>query len=67
MMDVLRLKEELAKSRLSQQALSEKLGMSTTLLNDKINGKREFKAKEIEKLVQILGDEAVTAIFFSAL
>lgn len=58
------IKAALVACGLTQAQAAKRLGMSQVSFNYKINNKREFKAKEIEKLCEILHITDVPYYFF---
>lgn len=50
-----KLKEKLYKKKISQEKLSEILGLSTVTINKKINKKIEFTCSEVAKIKIALG------------
>lgn len=66
MTNTLKLKTAMAKSGLSQELIAELLGISSQVLEAKVNGDREFMASEIRKLYDILNltNQSVMEIFF---
>lgn len=66
MTNTLKLKSAIVKSGLSQDLIAELLGISTQVLEAKVNGNREFMASEIRKLYDILNlnNQSVMEIFF---
>lgn len=59
------IKAALVAHGLTQAQVADKLGLSPASFNYKINNKREFKAKEIEKLCEILHITDVPRYFFA--
>lgn len=66
MTNTLKLKSAMVKSGLSQDLIAELLGISTQVLEAKVNGDREFMASEIRRLYDILNlnNQSVMEIFF---
>lgn len=62
----MKLKTAMAKSGLSNELIAELLGISSLVLEAKVNGDREFMASEIRKLYDILNltNQSVMEIFF---
>lgn len=58
----------MAKAGKTEKAIAEALGISQKTVNNKINGKTEFTAREIRKVADSLGIGAteICDIFFSA-
>ena len=58
----------LAKAGKTEQTVAEALGISRKSVNNKINGKTEFTAREIRKIAEYLelGAKEICDIFFSA-
>lgn len=52
------------KIRLTQEQVANILGISNTVLSEKERGVRKFKPEEIEKLVEIYGEEAWVMLAF---
>lgn len=65
-MNKAKLKAVIARNGENQEQLSEAMGMALSALNERINGKREFRCSEIEKIVHRykLSPEEATDIFF---
>lgn len=59
------VKAALVSAGLTQAKAANMLGLSRVSFNYKINNKREFKAKEIEKLCKILHITDVPYYFFT--
>lgn len=57
------IKAELARKGMTQGALAKQLGISANSLSKKINGAKQFKLEEAQKIVNILGVNP--SIFFS--
>lgn len=66
MTNTLKLKAAIAESGLSQELIAELLGISSQVLEAKVNGVREFTASEIRRLYDILNltNQSVMEIFF---
>lgn len=62
-----RLKAAMVANGYTQERLSKVLAMSPATFNYKLNGKREFLASEISKLVYVLNldEEETRTIFFN--
>lgn len=67
-MDKNKLKAALVAEGYNQSELAEKLSISATTLNYKINGKREFTATEISKIAKLfsLSDKDISTIFLNS-
>lgn len=67
MTNSLKLRSVILEKGFTQDQIAEKLGISSTSLNYKINNKTEFKASEIKKLSEILEltQDQVNDIFFA--
>ncbi len=63
-MNTQKLKGRIVEKGLTQGDVANRLGISKTALNNKINGKTEFTAREIKALVIILGINDIDAYFF---
>jgi len=61
------LKAEIARHGDTMMTLAEKLDISTVSLSLKVNGKRDFKQREIAKIKEIYGltNDRADAIFFT--
>lgn len=68
-MDTKKLKEKLRECSLSQEAIADKMGISLSSFNVKINGRRgaQFVLGEVQSIKKILNltAEQVDQIFFS--
>ena len=60
------LEYEMNKKGISIGAMCEKLGISRSAFYRKCNGLSEFKQSEIKTIVELLGLDSPTDIFFSA-
>ena len=60
------LKEKIRESGLSQEAIAAVLKISRVTLNEKLNGRSDFKMSEVKELKNALNltNEQVYAIFF---
>ena len=65
MTNILKLKAAIMESGYNQEQLAKILGLTVSTLNYKINNKREFKAKEIKKLCEVLNISDIKTIFFA--
>lgn len=54
-MELRKLKVEMYKKKITQTDLAQALGISYKSVNDKLNGKKEFKDSEKIQIMQILG------------
>lgn len=64
-MNALMLKGRIVAKGFTQAEIAKKLGVSKTTFNNKLNGKSEFTASEIKKLVLILDIDDIIAYFFA--
>lgn len=67
MTDTVELEVAIKRSGLLKKEVAQKLGISQTCLNQKIQNITEFKASEISKLAKLLGldDKEKNTIFFA--
>lgn len=61
------LKAKMVEKGKTQSEIAQEIGMSTNSLSRKVNGKREFTASEIRKLIKCLSLDPATyhEIFFT--
>lgn len=55
MTDTNKLKGAIMSAGFTQAEIADKIGISSTAMNNKITNKSRFKADEVQKLTQILG------------
>ena len=62
------LKDKIKESGLSQEAIAAALNISRVTLNEKINGRSDFKISEVKQLKEKLNltNEQVYSIFFDS-
>lgn len=65
MTDTIALKQILLGMRLTQRQAAQMLGISEQSFNNKINNKREFKTREINKMIILFKIDNPTPIFFA--
>lgn len=66
-MDYNYLRGKIVEKGYNQKEFSKQIGISSQNLSDKINGKIDFKQKEIQKIstILLLTPEEITRIFFN--
>ena len=67
MTDTKRLKELIDGRNLNISKVAKSLGISSSNLSDKINGRKEFRADDIKKIIALfdLKDSEMRSIFFN--
>lgn len=65
MPNTLKLRALMLEKGYTQGQLAKLLGISEQSMNYKINNKREFKAKEIKAIIELLGINDVKEIFLT--
>lgn len=65
MTDTNRLKGAIMSAGYTQEKLAEKLNITATALNNKINNRSPFKASEVFQIAEILGIDNAKDIFYT--
>lgn len=64
-MDVLRLKYEIKKNKMTTEEFCKSIGISKTAFYRKCNGTSDFTRKEIQKIKELLNLDSPDEIFFA--
>lgn len=60
----LNLKAEMARNNVTQLDISKVLGLSTSTVSDKMNGKKDFRLKECKKIItELLPNNTIDYLF----